>query len=522
MTKSLPDVEIKQRLTKLRNYEHVLYPAARARIDKLELEVKDLKAEKDQWLEEKEQFLSLVQKLQLQVEMLNAKVFGKKRGGRGSNSDPGSVLPPNEPPSSKQPRSASSYRRALPSEAEVTGREQHPIDTAAISSHADHTLSKHKTIDYFEEDVILPSEISLKTVTKHTVACVYCEDCRTWLYGTDIPKQRVILGDNLPKLVCFLSVVARFSYQQITEHVGLFYHVTLTDGLITNMLESQAAKLRPAYEGLIASILAQTGVHFDESTWKMVIEKLGHYVWVMTGTESRDAAYFFGKSRGKDVLTKTMLASLKKTGKKIIGISDDYGGYRAVEAFLAHALCWAHPNRKLRDLAESTTLPEATKAHCAKVYNRFNTLYREVNILWNADISEDKRDKQRKQLEARFDSVAKPHSKDPPELATYKNSLRDNKACYFVCLQYPNIPPDNNKAERAIRHLVIKRKACGGSKTQKGADVLSVLYSVLLSLHWREPQDYFAEYDKSLFQTKNGGEMTVNQTDGLYQFNLLT
>ncbi|MGD0510745.1 MAG: transposase [Candidatus Micrarchaeaceae archaeon] len=497
MANSLPDAEIKRRLTKLRNYEHNLYPAARTRIDKLELEVKDLKAEKAQWLEERERFLSLVQKLQLQVEMLNAKVFGKKRG-KGGSGDPNTTMPPNEPPSLKQSRSAGSYRRVLPSEAEVTSVEHHPIDAAVTSSHASHTLSKHKTTDYYVEDIILPSEISLKTVIKHTVACAYCEDCRTWLYGADIPKQQVILGDNLPKLVCFLSVVARFSYQQITEHVGLFYHIKLTDGLITNMLESQAAKLRPAYEGLIESILTQSGVHFDESSWKMLIEKLGHYVWVMTGTESRDAAYFFGKSRGKDVLTKTMLTSLKKTGKKIIGISDDYGAYRAVEQFLAHALCWAHPNRKLRDLAESTTLPSVTKTHCDKAYERFNALYREVNTLWNADISEDKRDKQRKKLEVRFDRIAKPHSKDPPELKVYKDSLRSNKEAYFVCLQYPNIPPDNNKAERAIRHLVIKRKACGGSKTQKGADVLSVLYSVLLSLHWREPQDYFAEYDKLL------------------------
>jgi transposase len=373
---------------------------------------------------------------------------------------------------------------------------QHPLDSSG-TAHTGHILSKHKTIDYFEEDVILPSEVSLKTVTKHRVAAAYCEDCGEWLYGADVPKQQVTLGENVPKLVSFLSVVARFSYQQITEHVSLFYHIKLTDGLITSMLEKQAAKLRPAYEDLIESILAQSGVHFDESTWKMLIEKLGHYVWVMTGTETRDAAFFFGQSRGKGVLDK-MLAPLKKSGKKIVGISDDYGAYRAVEQFLAHALCWAHPNRKLRDLAESKTLPALTKAHCDKVYRQFNTLYRDVNALWAADISSEQRGKQRKVLEARFTTIAKPHSKDPPELATYKDSLRTNKAAYFVCLQYPNIPPDNNKAERSLRHLVIKRKACFGSKTQKGADVLSVLYSVLLSLHWRNPDDYFAEYDKLL------------------------
>lgn len=496
MAKALTADEINHRLTRLRNFENNLYPAARARIDKLETRVKILETEKAEWLEEKTEMQALIQKLLLQVEALNTKVFGKKRG-KGSSDDSNTTSSPDEPYTPNQPRPASSYRRALPNESDVTDTVLHPLDITDSSPHVGHTLSKEKIIDYFEEDVVLPSEVSLKTVTKHSVAAAYCEDCNTWVYGAGIPKQQVVLGENLPKLVSFLSVVARFSYQQIIEHVNLFYHIKLTDGLIASMLEKQAAKLRPAYEGLIESILSQSGVHFDESTWKMLIERLGHYVWVMTGTDNRDAAFFFGQSRGSRVLDK-MLAPLKASGRKIIGISDDYRVYRAVEQFLAHALCWAHPNRKLRDLAESKTLPSLTKAHCATVYKQFNSLYQQVNELWMADVSEEQRTKQREVLEAQFTTIAKPHSKDPPELKTYKDSLRTNKAAYFVCLQYPNIPPDNNKAERSLRHLVIKRKACFGSKTQKGADVLSVLYSVLLSLHWRNPGDYFAEYDKLL------------------------
>lgn len=498
MSKKLSANEIKQRLVKLRNYEHVLYPAARARIDKLEARVKVLEAEKSEWQVERTELIALIQKLQLQVEQLNAKVFGKKRRG-GSSSDPDSVLPPPPPCDPKPSRNASSYRRAIPNDDEITTTQHHPVDDAA---HHDHHLTDHKTIDYYEEDVILPSAVSLKTVTKHSVEAAYCQDCSQWLYGADIPKQRVVVGDNLPKLASFLSVVSRFSYQQITDHLQTFYHIKLSDGLIGDMLEHQATKLRPAYQGLIESILKQSGVHFDESTWKMLIEKLGHYVWVMTGTDNRDAAFFFGQSRGKDVLTKKMLASLKtktgEIGRKIIGISDDYGSYRAVAEFLAHALCWAHPNRKFRDLAESKTLKAIALKQCIQTYQQFNTLYNEVNILWSADVSRAERSKQRKALTKRFKTIAKTHSKDPPELATLKASLRSNQQAYFVCLKYPNIPPDNNKAERALRHVVLKRKACFGSKTQKGADVASVLYSVLLSLHWRQPQDFFSEYDKLL------------------------
>jgi hypothetical protein len=156
MAKPLAPTEIKHRLTKLRNYEHNLYPAARARIAKLEHEVADLKAEKAQWLEEKEQLVSLIQKLQLQVEMLNAKVFGKKHKTGG---DQGTTPPVDTPSVSKQPRAASSYRRVVPGDDEVTVTEHHAIDTSGSSAHAGHMLSKHRTIDYFEEDVMLPSAV---------------------------------------------------------------------------------------------------------------------------------------------------------------------------------------------------------------------------------------------------------------------------------------------------------------------------------------------------------------------------
>jgi len=494
MSKTLSTDEIKHRLIRLRNLENNLYPAARARIEKLEARIKVLEAEKAKWKIEKAEMQTVIQKLLLQVDALNTKVFGKKHS---SGSDKQGKTKDNPKPKSK--RSSDSYRRSIPSEDEITDHQTHSIDRSSNSLHYGHNLSEHKTVDYFEEDVIPPDAVNLKTVTRHTIETAYCEDCKTWVYGRDIPKQKVVLGDNLPMLVSFLSTVARFSYQQIVEHIELFYHIKISDCAIAGMLEKQATRLRPAYERLIKSILAQKGIHFDESSWKMLIEKFGNYVWVMTGTDNRDAAFFFGQSRGKKVLTDKLLAPLKKTGKKIIGISDDYGGYRRVEQFFEHALCWAHPNRKLRDLAESKNLSKIYRAHCQKVYKQFNRLYSDVIDLWLADIPEEEREKQADQLKEQFNKVASPCDKDPPQLATYKDSLRSNKEAYFVCLKYPGIiPPDNNKAERAIRHLVIKRKACFGSKTQKGADVLSVLYSVLLSLYWRKPDNYFSEYRKLL------------------------
>ena len=72
--------------------------------------------------------------------------------------------------------------------------------------------------------------------------------------------------------------------------------------------------------------------------------------------------------------------------------------------------------------------------------------------------------------------------------------MKGNKEKYFTFLKFPNIPLDNNKAERALRHLVIKRKISFGSKTQRGADTTGILASVIMSLKWNDPQNWFKKY----------------------------
>jgi DNA repair exonuclease SbcCD ATPase subunit len=497
MAKALSSTETKQRLIKLRNFERVLYPAARARITKLEAEVKQLKAEKTELETKINEQDGIIQKLLLQVDALNTKVFGKKHtANKDKNSDN-----PDKPRDSKKDRSPESYRRPLPDESEVTSTESYPIDLSPSSPHYGHNLSETEVVTTYLEDSIPPEAMQLKTVAKHLIEKAYCHDCQVWLRGKDIPPQTVTLGENVAILVVYLSTVRRFSYQQIIEHVRTFFHIELTDSAIDGMLERQARKLRPACELLIRTILSQVGTHIDESHWKVAAEKLGHYVWSITPVGiSRDTFFLFGQSRGKGTLTNKILAPLKDLDKSIIAITDDYGGYREVEQFLEHALCWAHPNRKLRELAESKNLSKQYRKICLTTYRAFNELYKDCQSLWeNKTISDEDRAKRILLLKECFDAVAKSNDKDPPQLKTYKDSLRHNKECYFVCQSYPGIIPlDNNKAERSLRHLVIKRKTSFGSKTQKGADVLSVIYSVALSLYWRDPNNYFKAYREAL------------------------
>ena len=227
-------------------------------------------------------------------------------------------------------------------------------------------------------------------------------------------------------------------------------------------------------------------VHYDETGWPVQQEIQGSFGWVITGTDTADSLFTLGESRGKGV------AQRLKGDSDHIGITDDYGAYRNL--FTKHQLCWAHPLRKLRDLSQSEELDPEKKGYCLTLYQKFKELYERVEMICALPI--DQRRPYVKELLQRFIQIAKPRADDSIKLVTIKKSLVKNKQAYFTCLDYDQVPLTNNKAERALRHLVLKRRISHGSKTQAGAERTSILASVLLSLWWSRPDNFFKAYQE--------------------------
>ena len=48
----------------------------------------------------------------------------------------------------------------------------------------------------------------------------------------------------------------------------------------------------------------------------------------------------------------------------------------------------------------------------------------------------------------------------------------------FVFVAEPEVPPDNNAAERSLRPLVISRKISGGTRSQQGTETKMALASL--------------------------------------------
>ena len=458
----MTDEQIKQRLIRLRNLE-LLYAKARERIALLESENKRQKERIAELEKNDKDKGEKLEAMAFQLEQITNKLFGKKP-------EVFRVIHKKE----KKNRESFSYQRPIPEK--VTETKSHPVNECGYCHGA---FKKKWTSVFFEEDLPLPVK---KTVIKHFVEVGYCTVCKRQSSSIAVPSKKSVLGDNAKKYVCVLSIGNRLSHAQIREHLRYVFCLSVSTGEIGNILQTEADHLRPAYQTLKESVLNQTGTHYDETGWKVQKEEQGKFAWVAAGTDNNDTVFSLGRSRGK--------GNIEDIGCGKVGISDDYGAYR--NSFPKHQLCFAHPQRKLRDLAESGEIQEEKREYCKDTYLQFSKLYKTIRQSLGNNISPYLK----KRFQETFSQLSEPRALDPAPLAKIKVALRKNKERYFTFLNHPGIPVDNNKAERALRHLVIKRRTSFGSKTQRGAETTSILASVILSLKWNDPENWFQKYLK--------------------------
>ncbi len=58
-------------------------------------------------------------------------------------------------------------------------------------------------------------------------------------------------------------------------------------------------------------------------------------------------------------------------------------------------------------------------------------------------------------------------------------SLKEKSAQWWYFLDHPEVPPDNNLAERSLRLAVTKRKVSGGSRSMKRFEHTANLLTVV-------------------------------------------
>jgi len=481
MALKLSERETQKRLTKLRNYER-LYPELQEKYEQAKRRIKDLE---DALKKERKEREESVEALRLQIEELREMVFGRKKGNGDSDGKDEPQKPKKCSPKKKS-RSSASYRRSTPSDDEITEENHYNIDSCPDCGEP---LSNLKEAIRYLEDIILPA-LQGKTVEKQHIETGFCKQCRKWHSAIPISKQKSSLGENVQQRIIHCIADLGMTFETTKRDLRDTFGIEVSDGEIVHILTMEAAKLLPEYHDIDASIRASPAEHFDETSWPVQKGGEGNWGWVKTASDTAATIFRLGRSRGKG----NAQALHSEKGKP--AVTDDYGAYD----FLGEdqALCWAHPKRKFKDLARSASLSNRRRKHCARFYERFCQLLKDVKTVIESLYDAQVRLMEAESFRKRIVKLCAPDAADPKKLATLKATFLERSEAYLLCVRLPDIPMTNNKAERALRPLVIKRKLSYGSKTQKGADVMSILLSVCTTLRHQHPGGFYRAYREIL------------------------
>lgn len=471
MSFDLSEQEIRQRLIEWRNLKQ-LHAAQKKRNRQLEQRIKALEQENQLLKANLVQRDQLIEKLMLRIGDLEKMVFGSQHN-RDNDSASGHSSTSTATDKEPKQRLKSSYQRPTPRDEDITVTKYHPITAC---KHCGGELSRFEEVSRYVEDIILPQLMkqATKTITKHVIERGYCAKCGNWTAALPLRGQLVSLGRNVKLLVTYLVTILDCSYEQVKTLTSDLYGLTLSDGEIVNILQETAHEWLPEYERIKVLIRAGPGVHLDETTWPIQLFAKHCFAWVMSAVNSTDRIYQLATSRGKPHAT-----GLLSDAFQGVRITDCYAAYKHLPGL--HQICWAHLYRKIRDLLENKNLSPEKQPPVQAWHDEFKAVYADLRTALAESFSARKRQRQEQQLRQRIKQLRQPSATDPKPLADLKNLLTEYDHALFTCLQFEGISCDNNRAERDLRSLVIKRKKSFGSRTEAGAHAMGILLSVAWS-----------------------------------------
>lgn len=422
-----------------------------------------------------------IQDLQMQLAQLQVMIFKKKKVPPDDRDDDDAV----SSGTPTAPRSSSSYRRATPTPEEITKTEEHMLDRCARCGKSQ--LEEVDVRSLYVED--LP-EVA-KEVIHHRIHVYHCIDCGRHQSSVPIPRgQQTILGPRVKARVLYLSYILHCSDTDIIRYLFNTYGLMVSQGEIHYVQRKSAEALRSVYNGIKDTLNQQESTHVDETGWQVGRDK--QYAWGRVSPTTPEVLIQIGtrgKGNAEDILK----------GFSGCLTTDCYGAYKNLERTVEHQICWVHILREAKDVARSPYLTPEQRQSAQQFHQALQVIYHDVKQQLIQPFDRQKRTIETTVLQQRLATINLLLPCDTSKkLANIKLRTQEYARELFTCLRYKTALPENNLAERGLRHLVIKRKRSFGSATENGASIFAVNFSAVYSLWKRFPHSFFPELQKLL------------------------
>ena len=274
-------------------------------------------------------------------------------------------------------------------------------------------------------------------------------------------------------------VAAWFSSQGLTVSPG-----TLADSL---------KRFVPLFEPVAHAILAHQNKaalrHADETGWRVQElrgEERSSRAWLWTSVSSDAVCFHIDPSRSAE-------AAQKLFGEALLGtviVCDRYSAYKRLVRLLGGlvilAFCWSHVRRDFIDCAagqvDLTDWCRGWIERIAGIYrlNEARLEHYDSGLKRPAPAFDATQTALKEALDALFAEAQRELAALPDEAREGKalRSLLNHRDGLSVFVDRPQVPMDNNLAERVLRGPVIGRRLSFGSNSEDGARFTAIVYSV--------------------------------------------
>jgi transposase len=306
-------------------------------------------------------------------------------------------------------------------------------------------------------------------VVEYQRAKCQCLECGAMVSGATAPG--IVPGQDLSidlqALLVWLGNYGHMSYEKQQELLWELGKIAIGTGTLQATNGRVAEAVEPTVEDLWKWAPLQANVHVDETPW--CVKGVKEWLWTATGQDF--CLFYAADTRGRAEL-ETML------GDEFAGVlsSDDFSVYNGCKV-AAQQKCLAHLRRHFKKVLKichgnNTVVAEAFLALIDEAFAQHRQWRETKDCQTYCAWARDFKTRLAELLETWLGRVGY-------AAGLLLRSLRDKAHQWWYFLDHPEIPPDNNLAERSLRLAVTKRKVSGGSRSmsrfKQTADLLSVI-----------------------------------------------
>jgi transposase len=311
-------------------------------------------------------------------------------------------------------------------------------------------------------------------VTEYERHEFYCPCCRA--YGVaPLPLEvgASAFGTRLTAFMSFLSGACRLGKRMVLRVLEEGLGIKAAVGSVSNIERRVSLALKTPYEEVEKEVrLSKDTKHIDETSWRRWGQ--AECLWVM----STNKAALFKIQNNRNALCRDALLGEAKWTKAAF-VTDRLALYRFESG---HQYCLAHLKRDLKRFAERTDLDGQWGNVMLDYLDKLFELWKEF------------RKKQRSRRSLKHGSkryrdefvygllIAAKKNRHSPSLSRFARSLVRQAKKLFVFIELEGVEPTNNQAERDLRHSVIWRKICHGTKSDRGDRFVERIQSIIGTL----------------------------------------